>query len=151
MDISYNVSKATGVSSKHIRIETNDPKREKVAYRITANVVREISITPTSMRFQKIPVEVESSQSVKIKNNTDQTITFSLLKITPEDFKINTPDKFQIQPFEEIELIGSYTPPIANYQNGKIIFKTDNPDNPKVEISLQIQSQVPKEQDTPNN
>jgi len=145
MDITYNVSKATGVYSKTIRIETNDPVRNIITYQITANIIRDIHLTPgPNMRFRNIPLNEESRQTVTIKNNSDKAITFSDAQITPEDLKINTSSKFTIQPNSELEIIGTYTPETASNHNGKITFTTDNAEQPKIEISVQINVKVPK-------
>jgi hypothetical protein len=138
MPVEYSVASNTGVTSKSIRIETNDPKKTTTNYKITANVVRDIICKPTQhLPFKDLKIGVEGSATVYVKNNSDKKITFSDLRIEPAEpqvLKLTIPAKFTLKPGEEIEVTGRMFPKEKGYHNLKIIFKTDHPEYPTFEI-----------------
>jgi len=138
MPVEYSVAGNTGVTSKSIRIETNDPKKAATSYKITANVIRDIICKPTQhLPFRDLTVGKESSATVFVKNNSKTNITFSEMRIEPAEpqiLKLTIPAKFTLKPNEEIEITGRMLPKQKGYQNLKIIFKTNHPDYPTFEI-----------------
>ena len=135
MGIEYNVSGSTGVTSKNIRIETNDPERATVNYRITANIVRAIICKPAAhLAYKELRVGEESSATVYLKNNSDRDIIFSNLRVEPPVVKFTIPDTFTLPAGQEIEVTGRMTPKEAGYVRAKITFTTNHPDHPTFEI-----------------
>ena len=135
MGITYNVSTNTGVTSKSIRIETNDPNRATTNYRITANVVRDIILKPAMhLAFRELRVGEEGSATVYMKNNSNANITFSDLRVEPPLVKLTIPATFTLNPGQEIEITGRITPKETGYMSARIIFTTNHPEHPTFEI-----------------
>lgn len=135
MDVEFNISNYTGVTSKSIAIETNDPNRSKVFFRITANVNRAIIIKPGPyMPFKELKVGEESASTVYIKNNSNADIVFSDLKVEPPIIKLTIPTTFTLKPDQEIEITGRMLAKEAGYHSSKILLKTNHPDYPTFEI-----------------
>jgi hypothetical protein len=135
MDVEYNVAGNTGVVAKNILIETNDPTRSKIYYKISANVIRNLICKPSDhLPFKELEVGKESTSTIYIKNNSNKEIHFSDLKVTPPIIKLTIPADFILQPNEEIEITGSLTAKDEGYISSKISMKTDDPDFPVLEI-----------------
>ena len=135
MPVEYNVASNTGVTTKSIRIETNDPKRETVSFRITANVVRDIILKPTNhLPFRNLTVGTETSATIYMKNNTDKDIIFSNMRVEPQIVKFTIPETFTLKAGEEIEITGRMSPEAEGHQSARIIFSTNHPEYPTFEI-----------------
>jgi hypothetical protein len=135
MNVEFKVSANTGVTSKNISFETNDPQRKKVFYKISANIVRDLVCKPSNyMPFKDLKVGIESSSTIFMKNNSKKDITFSELKVEPAGVKLTIPETFTLKPNEEIEITGRLTRNEKGYFNSKIKMKTNHPDYPTFEI-----------------
>ena len=158
MDITFNFGSSTGVTSKNIRIETNDPERSTVNYKIKATIVRDIICKPTNtLNFRNTTVGQEATQTIQMKNNSAKTIKFTDVRVEPEIIQLSIPNEFSIEPGKEISIVGKVTPQTAATSTAKISITTDHPDYPTYEISVVIKANASpilndsKQQPTINN
>lgn len=135
MRLEFRVGNDAGTTSKSITIETNDPNKAKVYYRISANVVRDIVCKPNLyMPFKDLKVGTEGTSTIFLKNNSKENITFSDLKVEPAGVKLSIPTNFTLVPNQEIEITGRLTRNEVGYFNSRITMKTSHPDYPTFEI-----------------
>lgn len=128
-----------GQFSKNITIETNDPERNSVVYKVSCDIVRDIIFKPgenISFRGEHIMVGKEASETITIKNNTKEKIKFSDLKVEPDILNLVIPNEFTLIPDEEVELTVRLTPTKEGPFHSNITFKTTNADNPSVLINV---------------
>ncbi|MDR0927861.1 MAG: DUF1573 domain-containing protein [Ignavibacteria bacterium] len=136
MNVEFSVGANTGVTQKNVLIETNDPTRNKVWFKISSNIIRDIICKPSQhLAYKELEIGKEAEQSVYLKNNSQAPIHFSDMKVEPPIIKFTIPNSFTLKPGEEIEVKGKITPKNEGYNNVRITFKTDNPDNPTYEIN----------------
>ena len=138
LNVTFNINSYSGNVAKSISIRSNDPKAPRKFLEIRANVIREIILKPsTYMAFRDLQVGRSNSTTMYIKNNSQQKINFSNLRIVPEEssLKLNITSNFSLDPGQEMELIGTMTPTTVGYQNCKIVMDTDHPDFKTLSIS----------------
>ncbi len=135
VDVTFNVSSNTGPVKKTITIETNDPKNAHINYLLEAEVVRPLTILPSSyMTFSTMQVGMEGTAQVKVKNTSNENITIMDPITEPIDMKVNLKGKKNLKPGEEYDMIVKLTPKKAGPVNTKLSFKTSSVDFPVVEI-----------------
>lgn len=135
VEVTFNVASNTGPVKKTITIETNDPKNSHINYLLEAEVVRPLTILPSSyMTFNTMQVGMEGKAQVKVKNTSNESITIMDPKTEPTDMKVNLSGKKRLKPGEEYEITVKLTPKKAGPINTKLSFKTSSVDFPVVEI-----------------
>ena len=135
VEITFNVASNTGPVKKTITIETNDPNNAHINYLLQAEVVRPLTILPSSyMTFNTMQVGMEGKAQVKVKNTSNESITIMDPKTEPAEMKVNLNGKKKLKPGEEYELVVKVTPKKAGPLNTKLSFKTSSVDFPVVEI-----------------
>jgi len=135
VEVTFNVSSNTGPVKKTITIETNDPKNAHINYMLEAEVVRPITILPSSyMTFSTMQVGMEGTAQVKVKNTSNENITIMDPITEPIDMKVNLKGKKNLKPGEEYDMIVKLNPKKAGPINTKLSFKTSSVDFPVVEI-----------------
>lgn len=135
VEITFNVASNSGPVKKTIAIETNDPKNSSINYLLEANVVRPITLLPSSyMNFSPMQVGMEGQAKVTVKNTSNEKITIMDPQTEPKDMKVNLTGKKVLKPGESYDLTVKVTPKKAGPLNTKVSFKTNSPDAPIIEI-----------------
>ncbi len=135
MQVTLTIGSTSGRQHKSIRIASNDPSSPTKIVSLRANVIRPIEIKPTPyFTFNNMEVGKEATSKLFIKNNTNQNITFSDFKTTPDFMKINVTGSKVLKPGEEFELTATITPQKSGYINPSLKFKTSHQDTPEVDI-----------------
>jgi hypothetical protein len=86
------------------------------------------------MSFTNLQVGMTGESKVTIKNTSNELITLSDVKTTPEELKVNIIDKIILKPGEEFELIGKIKPTKAGSVNTRVTIKTSHPDSSELSI-----------------
>ena len=139
MKVDLRLGGSTGIFHKNITIQTNDPQRQSVNYKLVCDIVRAIIFKPNdamSFKGEHIAVGKESAETVTIKNNSDTGIKFYDVEVVPNIVKLTIPKDFTLKPGEEIEVTGRHTPTKAGHFNAKINMKTNHPDFPTITIGI---------------
>lgn len=135
VEVTFNVAGNTGPVQKTIAIESNDPNSSHINYLLQAEVVRPLTILPSSyMTFSTMQVGMEGTAQVKVKNTSNQNITIMDPTTEPDYMKVNWAGKKVLKPGEEFEVVVKVTPRQSGTINTKLAFKTNSPDFPIVEI-----------------
>ena len=139
MNVKLNIS-GNGLFQKTIDIETNDPERKLIKYKLKCDIVRDIIFKPgeyMAFRGENAVLGKELTETVTIKNNFNRNIKFSDLKIEPLDVvKLTVPSDFTMKPGEEVTVTARHTPIKEGPVHAKITWKTDHPDYPTVTINV---------------
>lgn len=135
VDVTFNVGSNTGLVTKSIIVESNDPNNSSISYMLRAEVVRSLTISPaTYMAFSNLKVGQESQAKVTITNSSNKPITLTNLNVEPIDMKVNFSSKKTIQPKESYEVVVKVTPKKSGNMNTKLSFQTNSEDYPTLDI-----------------
>lgn len=131
MNVTLNTSGRTGNVKKSIRIQSNDPNNQHKILWIKADIFTPIITNPVYLNFSKMMVGFDAVAKVKIKNNSDQAITFKDFRANPENMIINLHGIKELQPGEEMELIARVKPEKQGNFNSLVYMSTSHPDHPR--------------------
>ncbi len=135
VDVSFNVSGNTGNVTKTILIESNDPTNASINYLLKAEIVRPLTILPsTYMTFNTLQVGMEGESKLKIKNTSNSPISLLETKVEPDYLIVNLTGKKTLKPGEEFEIKVKVTPRKAGTINTKLSIKTTSEDFPVIDI-----------------
>jgi hypothetical protein len=135
IDVTFNVGHRGGVNSKTIRISSNDPNNSTIVYRLNANVVKAITVTPTYFAFSQMKVGEKSTARVTIQNTSKKDVTLTETASTPDDMVLNIKGTKTLKPGESFELKATLSPTKAGYVNCYVKFKTNVADDPELTVS----------------
>ncbi|MDQ1267147.1 MAG: hypothetical protein QG635_2301 [Bacteroidota bacterium] len=135
LDVKLNLGAGSGIITKSITISSNDPQQEKKILFLKANIIREVSVNPMFFTFGEMKVGSEFTSAVKVKNESQQEVTISGFKVTPENLVINLSSPKTLKPGEEVEVIAKAKPENKGYFNCSVSMKTTHPDYPEVTVT----------------
>jgi uncharacterized membrane protein len=135
VDVTFNVGSKAGVNSKTIRISSNDPKNSTIIYRLSADVQKEIEISPSYFAFNQMEVGKKKTSKITIKNTSKKSITLSDLTKSPSDMEVNLKGKKTLKPGESMDLKVTITPTAPGYVNCWVKLKTTSKEDPNLSIS----------------
>lgn len=134
VDVTLNVASVTGSVTKTITAYSDDPVNGTKTIWLKAEVVRAIQLSMPYFAFNDLAIGKQSKLMIKVKNNSDQAVTFDNFEGT-NGIVLNQKKKVEVKPGAEIDLEASYIPQTEGYFNGMVTFNTSNPDFPKMEVS----------------
>lgn len=135
ISVTLNISGNANDVTKSIKVASNDPAAATKYLYLKAKIFYPIVITPTQyFTFNDMNVGVKKDAKLKIKNNTDKSVTLSDF-VTPANIQLNLMGKKILAPNEEFEVTATANPDKVGYFNGTVKFKTNDPD--MKEVSLQ--------------
>lgn len=135
MYVTLNIGGSANDVTKSIKVTSNDPAAATKYLYLKAKIFYPIAITPTQyFTFNEMNVGIKKEAKLKIKNNTDKSVTLSDF-VTPGNIQLNLMGKKILAPNEEFEVIATANPDKVGYFNGTVKFKTNDPD--MKEVSLQ--------------
>ncbi len=136
LKVTLNIGGNSGPLTKHINIESNDPKTPLLVMELKANVVRALEVTPTTfLAFTDLQVGLESTSKLKITNTTSKSITINDIEISPTLLSINVKKGKTLKPGESMELVAKIRPTQKGGLNIRIKFTTNDPDMPDLTIN----------------
>ncbi len=135
ISVTLNISGNANDVTKSIKVASNDPAAATKYLYLKAKIFYPIAITPTQyFTFNEMNVGVKKEAKLKIKNNTDKSVTLSDF-VAPGNVQLNLMGKKILAPNEEFEIIATATPEKVGYFNGMIKFKTNDPDMKEVNLN----------------
>ncbi len=135
IDVSFNVGDRAGPNSKTIRISSNDPASSTTIFRLSADVQKEITLSPAYFAFSQMEVGKEESSKISIKNTGKKTLTLSNVTKSPADLKLNISGTKTLKPGETFDIVAKVTPTAPGYMNCWVKIKTNSVDEPEISIS----------------
>jgi hypothetical protein len=126
LSISFDGKKFSGVIKRSVSFETNDPEQKKIHVNFSANVVKLLSIEPEYLMFNRVFLDSSSSQSLFIKNNSEETIKVLSLNTTT-DLVIPKAEKTILKPNDSTYITCTFRPKAVGAISGNINIETDHP------------------------
>ncbi len=138
--ITLNIGGNSNDITKSVKIASNDPAAASKYLYLKAKIYYPVLITPTQyFTFNDMNVGMKKEAKLKIKNNTDKSVTLSDFE-APKNVVLNVMGKKILGPNEEFEIVAVATPDKVGYFNGTVKIKTNDPD--MKEVSLQCYGNV---------
>jgi hypothetical protein len=135
ISVTLNVSGNVNDVTKSITLESNDPAGKKYIY-LKAKIFYPIKMAPTMyFTFNEMQVGMKKEASIKLTNQTAQSITLSNFVISDPTIQLNVMGKKILKPGEEFELIATATPNRVGYYNASITFETNDKDMKTVTVA----------------
>ncbi len=134
--ITLNVGSNAADVSKSIRITSNDETSPTKHLYIKCKVFYPLEIKPAHyFTFSDMEIGMKKEAKLKIKNNTEESITLSDFSINPSTVQVNVMGKKILKPGEEFELVAIATPDKGGNFNCSVKFKTNNSDMREVALA----------------
>ncbi len=136
LSITLNISGNSSAVTKSINISSNDPKSPNKYLYIKADIYTPLHIKPTQyFTFNDMQVGVKKDAALKVKNNSDHSITLSDFKTSTNTVTLNIMGTKILKPGEEFDIIATATPDKVGYFNTSVKFKTNDPDMKEVSLT----------------
>ena len=136
INISLRIGNRASNVHKTVRIASNDPAHPNTILHLKCKVFLPLEVMPTPyFTFNTMKVGTESKSTLKLKNNTDKTVTLSDFQLKPADLMLNIKSGQKIKPGETIEITAKYKPKKAGYFNCSLRMKSTAKDMPQLFIS----------------
>jgi len=136
INLTFKVGNNPGVNTKTVRISSNDPATPEKTFRISAELVKNLVVSPTEyLAFNEMQVGKQATSAVTIKNTSNKTITLMDPKVTPSDLTVNLKGKKTLKPGESFELKATITPAKTGYLNMKVTIPNDDAETGDMELN----------------
>jgi uncharacterized cupredoxin-like copper-binding protein len=133
--IGLNVGLNSGEQVKSLTIFSNaDPENTGRIMYLKANVIRPITVQPSSFTMPEIKVGEVARSSVTLKNNDTRPYTISMLFPT-KGITIDKHAPITLNPGDTLQITATFEGKERGYYNGNVIVKVDDPDYVPFEIS----------------
>jgi hypothetical protein len=133
--IGLNVGLNSGEQLKNLTIYSNaDPENTGRIMYLKANVIRPITVQPTSLNFPEIKVGEVTKASVTLKNNDTRPYKITTLFAT-KGIKIDKQAPITLNPGDTLQIVATYEGKERGYYNGNVIVVIDDPDYVPFEIA----------------
>lgn len=133
--IGLNVGLNSGEQLKNLTIYSNaDPENTGRIMYLKANVIRPITVQPTSLNFPEIKVGEVTNASVTLKNNDTRPYKITTLFAT-KGIKIDKQAPITLNPGDTLQIVATYEGKERGYYNGNVIVVIDDPDYVPFEIA----------------
>ncbi|GIV49614.1 MAG: hypothetical protein KatS3mg038_0135 [Candidatus Kapaibacterium sp.] len=133
--IGLNVGLNSGEQVKNLTIYSNaDPENTGRIMYLKANVIRPITVQPSSFTMPEIKVGEVARSSVTLKNNDTRPYTISMLFPT-KGITIDKHAPITLNPGDTLQITATFEGKERGYYNGNVIIKIDDPDYVPFEIA----------------
>jgi Protein of unknown function (DUF1573) len=140
LEIVFKSGKFENKQHKSIKIGSNDSVDKVKTISLVAFVKRAIEVLPAKMNIPEIEQEVEHSEKLLIKNNSNE-LNLEILGITsglPEEITTDFTEPFIIKPGTELEIHVLITPRIFRTKLSSFLrIKTNLPKLPEITVPVQ--------------
>ncbi len=135
MNVKVETKGFNGKVTKTMDIRTNDPVQPVRTLTLLFEVRYPIELLPKGFfAFRKLTVDSLSRSELKLKNSSEQTITFTDFTTEPADVKFNLQGKKVLKPGQEIDIWLDAKPTKEGPYSCSVKMKTDFPDIKEVVI-----------------
>ncbi|PKL86657.1 MAG: hypothetical protein CVV22_00780 [Ignavibacteriae bacterium HGW-Ignavibacteriae-1] len=110
---------------KSIVFESNDPKTPHKNLSLTADVQRPIGVSPTYFNFGLLEINKEVQSSIRIKNNTNESIKIKDIIMEQVELVLNVDETTVLEAKSDLIIVAKYTPKTPTNITGKVTVKTD--------------------------
>ncbi len=138
MDVSLIVPKGPGVHTKSIRITSNDPEKAETYLYLKVEVVPPLKFFPDSkVMASNLLIGDTATYKIVIKNTTDEDIIIKEPKVEPAgEIETNLKPDLMLKPNQDFTIEIKISPSNVGNFTGKVKFRTNLMDLPRVEIPI---------------
>ena len=135
IEVSLNLGTSSGPMSKNITITSNDGTSPNKVLYLKADVIREISITPSPyFAYRDMTVGKPSEASVRIENNSDKDLTINEATAT-NGIELSIKTGTVIKSKTQLEVIARVTPKDKGYFSATAKITTSHPDYATIDMT----------------
>lgn len=109
VDITFNSQNFTGTVHKSITIETNAPDSPRTVVEFTAEILDEVSVTPSQCFFKDAEVGKTATAEISVKNAGSADLRLTGYRTELKGFTLAIPDSL-LKPGATVRLTASFTP-----------------------------------------
>ncbi len=140
VDVTFSPT-SEGSKSAELRISSNDPDEPTVTVPLSGTgYIPDIEVEPLSIDFGNVEVGKTLTSQVRVRNaGSGGTITVTEVRLTgqnPSEFSYNNNCTAPLYPGDECVIGVSFTPSSEGVKSAVLEILSDDPDEPKVEVSL---------------
>lgn len=132
VSISFNPSTFSGLVEKMVHVKTNDPAKNDITIKFSANVIKALEFDPEYI-FIKTVVDSTTSSLITLSNVGNTKIKILSVKAT-SGLVSTTLEEEEISPGKEVSITTSITPKSSGTITGNIEILTDHPLQPHLSI-----------------
>ncbi len=147
VELQFNSTGLAGKVTKHVMIQTNDPKSPNTSVAITANVVSDFEIVKygTAINFGNLPVGKQFKETVMLRNISGRSITIRGISNSSLSMKVDTKWKL-VSASDSARITISITPDKEGYVNTMFYVETDSKAMPRVPVRIIYAATKPQSQ-----
>ena len=140
IDVTFSPS-SEGSKSANLVISSNDPDEQTVSVSLSGvGYIPDIEVEPASLDFGNVEVGKTATKQVTVRNaGSGGTITVTDVRISGQDsseFSFTNNCTYPLGPGEECTVDVSFTPSSEGTKSATLEIYSDDPDEPKVNVSL---------------
>ena len=120
-----------------IIVSSNDPDESEVSVSASLNVTGapSISISDDNLEFGDLFVDGSLTLEVEVSNIGTDLLVIENIESDNEDFSVGT-DYLELGPDESHMLSVTFAPSYDGYQDGSVVFISNDPSNPEIYMSV---------------
>ncbi len=126
---------ADGKVTKHVYIQSNDPKDSMLTIEFLVNVTSVLTLEPSMFSFANAKIDTTYTAKVIIKNVSKENVKITSVK-SSLDLLTVTFKKNSLKPTEEVELEGTFRTAKSGTFSGTVDITTDSPILPKTTVRI---------------
>lgn len=135
LDVTLNIGSYSGVVTKSIVVESNDPTTPTSMITLKVDVFKVVSIFPTFLSFNNMYLNKPTEAKTIITNNSKNPIKVTEIVVSPNNMKLSVKPGDVIPPNgNSLEVMAVATPNNIGSFRANIVIKTDSPDMPQIEV-----------------
>jgi hypothetical protein len=134
--ITFNSKNFVGGVHKSVSVNSNAKDSPSTIIEFTANIIEEVSVSPTTIWFKDAVSGQTAIVTLKVKNAGKEKLTLTAFSSPLADFSLKLPSQ-PIEPGETVEVVAEYKPKSAQQLiNNSVVLKTSNKSQPEVSIPI---------------
>ncbi len=134
--VSFNSTNFSGIVSKNVLVQTNDPKMPVYTLTVKGTVFEEIEVTPKQLNLGEIKIGTRKDALIKVANKGKKPVILTSVKSTMPQVIAKT-KKTTVKPGGEATINITVTPRNDDrFLGGYVTVNTNNPSKPEIIIPV---------------
>ena len=138
VQVVFQAGSLTGLVSGNVRVTTNHPKMPEVSLNYRAEVVGDLSVTPSRVTFPK-PLEGQAPEPIEVQVTSAAGKPFRIVKATDAAGLVQA----RIKAGKQGTTVRLTAPEAPKPMGGKIVLTTNRKDQPELEITYVLGTAQP--------
>jgi hypothetical protein len=138
VQVTFQAGSVTGLSSGHVRVATNHPKMPEVSLNYRAEVVGDLSVTPSRVTFLKTP-EGQAPEPVEVQVTSASGKAFRIVKATDAAGLVQA----RIKAGKKGTTVLLTAPEAPKPMGGRVVLTTNRKDQPELVLNYVLGAAQP--------